>query len=295
MLIALPPPQLLEIAGTDAVVFAHAQFCNDVRALANGHWQWNAWLSPQGRVRAFFHLLRDGDERLRLLLRGGGAESLREALARFVFRAKVQLGRLSNVQVAGIEAADELPLYLDTTPLGTELVSSDGVTGLVLPGTTPRWLLLRQADASPIATAALAEALNRWRLADIRAGLSELVPSLHEQLLPQWLGLDRLDAVNMRKGCYPGQEIMARLHFKGGNKRGLYRLEFHADVLPPPATALFVRDAAAVESIGVVVMSAWSAQGRGEALGVLAEIPIDTALRSADAAAHEIKVISRFS
>ena len=115
MLIALPPSQLLEIAGADAVAFAHAQFCNDVRALANGHWQWNAWLSPQGRVCAFFLLLRDGDERLRLLLRGGDAETLRAALARFVFRAKVQLSKPGNAQVAGIEAADELPSYLDTT------------------------------------------------------------------------------------------------------------------------------------------------------------------------------------
>ena len=294
MLIALPPSQLLEIAGADAVVFAHAQFCNDVRALANGHWQWNAWLSPQGRVRAFFLLLRDGDERLRLLLRGGDAEILRAALARFVFRAKVQLSKPGNAQAAGIEAANELLPYLDTTPLATELVSSDGVTGLVLPGVTPRWLLLRQADASPIATVTSAAALNRWRLADIRAGLPELVPPLHEQFLPQWLGLDRLDAVSVRKGCYPGQEIMARLHFKGGNKRGLYRLEFHADALPPPATALYLQDAAAVESVGVVVMSAWSAQGRAEALAVLAETPIDTTLRSADAAAHEIKVVSRF-
>ena len=294
MLIALPPSQLLEIAGADAVVFAHAQFCNDVRALANGHWQWNAWLSPQGRVRAFFLLLRDGDERLRLLLRGGDAETLRAALARFVFRAKVQLSKPGNAQVAGIEAANELLPYLDTTPLATELVSSDGVTGLVLPGVTPRWLLLRQADASPIATVTSAAALNRWRLADIRAGLPELVPPLHEQFLPQWLGLDRLDAVSVRKGCYPGQEIMARLHFKGGNKRGLYRLEFHADALPPSATALYLQDAAAVESVGVVVMSAWSAQSRVEALAVLAETPIDATLRSADTAVHEIKVVSRF-
>ena len=120
------------------------------------------------------------------------------------------------------------------------------------------------------------------------------MPPLHEQFLPQWLGLNRLDAVSVRKGCYPGQEIMARLHFKGGNKRGLYRLEFHADALPPPATALYIQDAGAFESVGVVVMSAWSAQGRAEALAVLAETRIDATLRSADAATHEIKVVSRF-
>ena len=62
---------LLELTGPDAVAFAQAQFSNDVPSLADGHWQWNAWLSPQGRVRFFFHLLRDDAQHLRLLLRGG--------------------------------------------------------------------------------------------------------------------------------------------------------------------------------------------------------------------------------
>src|SRR5487761_2719543 len=91
MPIELPPPQLLELTGPDAVAFAQAQFCNDARALADGQWQWNAWLSAQGRVRAFFRLLRTNATHLTLTLRGSDAIWMRTELARFVFRAKVQL------------------------------------------------------------------------------------------------------------------------------------------------------------------------------------------------------------
>jgi folate-binding Fe-S cluster repair protein YgfZ len=88
-------------------------------------------------------------------------------------------------------------------------------------------------------------------------------------LLPQWIGLDRLGAVSVNKGCYPGQEIMARLHFKGGNKRSLYRLRWAGDSLVPPGTPL--RGANDGES-GLVVMAAHdSRDGSVEALASLAD------------------------
>src|SRR6185312_5176981 len=158
------PSQVLELTGADAATFAHAQFSSDVLALADGQWQWSAWLSPQGRVRAFSRLLRTNASHLTLTLRGGDAEWLRAELSRFVFRAKVQMG------------------------------------------------------------AAHGGASQTTALEDIRAGIPEIGVELRDQLLPQWIGLDRLGAVSVRKGCYPGQEIMARLHFKGGNKRSLYRI-----------------------------------------------------------------------
>jgi folate-binding protein YgfZ len=202
------PTQVLEITGADAAAFAHAQFCNDVLALPDGHWQWNAWLSPQGRVRAFFRLRRVDATRIVLDLHGGDAAWLRAELLRFVFRAKVQFA---------------------------------------VPG-----------GASASTT-----------LADIRAGIPEVGAELRDRLLPQWIGLDRLGAVSVNKGCYPGQEIMARLHFKGGNKRSLYRLRWAGDSLVPPGTPL--RGANDGES-GLVVMAAHdSRDGSVEALASLAD------------------------
>ena len=291
MSIVLPKPQMLEIAGADAVAFAHAQFCNDVIALARGHWQWNAWLSAQGRVRYFFMLLRDVDDRVRLLLRGGDAQDMCAELTRFVFRAKVSLSAVTGVQALGCDAG-EAQAALGALPDNTEVVIHGDNIGLRLRGPQPRWLSLsvRQSTDTP---AASDEALNRWYLDDIRAGLPFLAPALHDQLLPQWLGLGRLGAINVGKGCYPGPEIMARLHFKGGNKRGLYRIQFDCAALPAPGAPLFATDA--TTEGGNIVMTAWAAGTRAEALVSLTDAAAAGPLRSDAATVAGIKVISGFA
>lgn len=223
-----PPLQVLDISGADAAAFAHAQFCNDVLELPDGQSQWNAWLSPQGRVRAFFRLLRTDAAHLTLTLRGGDAAWMRAELARFVFRAKVQIA---------------------------------AVNGTAEPAT----------------------------LADIRAGLPEIGAELRDQLLPQWIGLDRLGAVSVRKGCYPGQEIMARLHFKGGNKRSLYRIDCNI-FLPAGAT---LRDAQTGEEAGCALQCARADSGRYEALACLIDAKAEATLR-ADPESVAIRPIEHF-
>ena len=288
----LPKPQMLEIAGADAIAFAHAQFCNDVIALGRGHWQWNAWLSAQGRVRYFFMLLRDADDRLRLLLRGGDAQAMCVELARFVFRAKVSLSAITGMQALGCDAG-EAQAALGALPGNAETVIHEGNLGLRLPGPEARWLCLNARPPTTAASAVSDEALNRWYLDDIRAGLPFLAPALQDQLLPQWLGLGRLGAINVGKGCYPGQEVMARLHFKGGNKRGLYRIQLDCKGLPAPGTPLFAADA--TTEGGNIVMSAWYAGTRAEALVSLAKAAAAGPLRSDSAALDDIKVISGFA
>jgi folate-binding protein YgfZ len=266
MMISLPDLYVLEITGVDAVSFAHAQFSSDVRSLADGQWQWSAWLSPQGRVHAFFQLLRDSEERLRVLLRGGDAQTLRGELARYVLRAKVALG-VSDARVC----ASGLP----------------ATQALELPGSPPRWLVVADpvdaADESP-------EARERWRLADIRAGLPTLAENLRDQLLPQWLGLDRLGAVSVAKGCYPGQEVMSRLHFKGGNKRSLYRIELAGT--SAPGTALKLADDT---TAGLIVMSARRDDGRAEALASLTDASAAAPLHTVDTTPGETGVLERFA
>jgi folate-binding protein YgfZ len=275
MMISLPKPQLLGIAGADAVAFAHAQFSSDVRGLLNGQWQWSAWLSPQGRVRAFFHLIRDDDEHLRLLLRGGGAGELRSALAPYILRAKVALSAIDDTDAVGTFDARDGRADADA---------------LALPGSPPRWLMLRRAAATDASGAPAAT--EQWRLADIRAGLPELDPALQDQFLPQWLGLDRLGAVSVKKGCYPGQEVMSRLHFKGGNKRALYRLQLQAAALPAPGGALLL--AAGRENAGQIVMAA-RGEGGIEALASLIEAASGESLRAADPAITDLRVAQRFA
>lgn len=263
-LIALPAPQILELTGADAIAFAQAQFSSNVIGLANGHWQWSAWLSAQGRVRAFFHLLRDHDEQLRLVLRGGSAAGLATELSRYVFRSKVRLRTIDDQHAYIARAPSAIDAFGDA-PTGQRIASVSNASCIALPGAMPRWLLLSgdertDADAS-------ASAQNENARSDIDAGVITLDPSLEDRLLPTWIGLDALGAISTSKGCYPGQEIVARLHFKGGNKRWLYRITFPAAKLPEPGARLGENS----EEAGLIVCSAWADSNTAIALAVAGE------------------------
>ena len=268
MLIALPPPQLLEISGTDALAFAQAQFSSDVASLAGGHWQWSAWLNAQGRVRTFFHLLRLADDKLWLLLRGGDASRLRDALARYVLRAKVVLHVVDGMRAFIADDSTKIP-DVPLAPNSEKIAIGGGRLCIALPGKPSRWLLLAPSMQT-LATNDSETVRNNVRLADIDAGLIALDPALEEKLLPQWLGFDALGATSVRKGCYPGQEVVARLHFKGGSKRALYRIEFRTSALPAPGTAMSA-GARDDEGIGLIVNCAWREPGNAAALVVLPE------------------------
>ena len=256
MPIKLSSIALLEVTGPDAVAFAQAQFSNDVPSLADGRWQWNAWLSPQGRVRFFFHLLRDNAQHLRLLLRGGDPAELRDSLQRFVLRSKVQI-RIAGDHVCGVEHAE----FGGDVPSGDFIAVRGDTSAIAL--TAERYISI-----SPQVAADATDDISRWTLADIRDGFPTIARELEDAALPQWLGLDRLGAVSVKKGCYPGQEIMSRLHFKGGNKRSLYRLAIQTATLPSPGWPIGLRGESA--HVGQIVMAARADALRCEALAVLA-------------------------
>jgi folate-binding protein YgfZ len=276
---------LLEISGPDAAAFAHAQFSSDVRALTDGQWQWGAWLSAQGRVRAFFRLLRSGAERMTLILNGGSADALEASLRRYVLRSKVRLRSIEGRRALGFYDAGELLEKTGRVPRGDEFFETQSHAVLAA-GHESRWLLVENAAAaSP--TDETVQALNSWRAADIAAGIVELDDALRDRYLPAWMNLERLGAVSVRKGCYPGQEIVARLYFKGGNKRWLHHVEFNAAELPPPGTVLGT-DA---ES-GELLNTAWTAAPHGLGLATLPDASVGRSLAAAALPGAVFRVVS---
>lgn len=206
---------VLEIAGPDALTFAQAQFMNDVATLADGEWQWNGWLNPKGRLIALFALLRRDAQTLWLLLPDYPPADLAQALGRYVFRSKVKLTPRSDLGVEG---------HWDATSARTSHEVS-------LP-----WPVGRRIDIHPTPPVGSAsgdvESLARWKQADLRVGIPRLDATQSAQWTPQQLSLDRLHAYSVKKGCYPGQEIVARTHFLGQAKRGLRLLESAEDIAP---------------------------------------------------------------
>lgn len=228
---AIPGWSVVSLQGVDARRFAQAQFMGDVDALADGHWQWNGWLTPKGRVIALFALLRHDADNLHLLLADSDPAAFVAALSRFMFRSKLRIAHEADLQVSGrFEAPDQArgASFAGTSdPLALQL-DLGGAGG-------SRTLAVGTAQAPEDAAAAA-----RWRALDLAHGLPRLDPDQAEQWTPQQLSLDRLRAYSVKKGCYPGQEIVARTHFLGQAKRGLVRLVAAAGI---PAGDVFGVDA----------------------------------------------------
>lgn len=250
---ALTDHALVTLQGPDAVAFAQAQFANDLNALEVSHWQWNAWLTPKGRVIAVFAVLRPAADQLMLVLPDVPAADMAAALRRFVFRRKVVIEAPAALQVQG---ALNPPLAAH----GALLDVQDESIELDLGSSHQPRLLRVSSHQVPEDAAALA----RWRDIDLRHGLPRLDASQREQWTPQQLSLERLHAFSVKKGCYPGQEIVARTHFLGKAKRGLALLESDA-VLTPGAP---VEDGE--HHLGRVVSASSQAPGP-----VLAVLPLD--------------------
>ena len=229
---ALSSGGVLRLAGRDAIAFAQAQFANDAARLADGQWQWSLWLSAKGRVIALFALLRAGPEELIAWLPDLPAAELAERLTRFRFRSKVVIEAVGSLHAFGIFTAPADPGLDAAGNHATVRRDGDGlIAGIALDmsGHTPRTLLL-QTDASTPSASADADA--RWRLEDIAHGLPRLTGAQVEAFTPQMLGLERLSAFSVKKGCYPGQEIVARTHFLGQTKRSALRLALNRDTEP---------------------------------------------------------------
>lgn len=254
----LCPAQLLFIDGPDACAFAHAQFTSDVAALPENRWQWSAWLDAQGRVRHFYALARVGPTRLMLWLPLGNAGAMRDALARYVMRSKLTL------ETPPSWVLHALPIETPDTELLSQEVRAHAA-GFVL---RPSGATVRTAWLAPSSETLFDDAaLDAWRAQDIEAGLPLVANEVVAEFVPQALDLERVDAIRFDKGCYPGQEIAARLHFRGGNKRRLRRVEVDGPTLSS-GEVLIVEDG---RSVGRVLYGASTASGQSAALAVIAD------------------------
>ncbi len=212
--------------GPDAVAFAHAQFANDVASLPVGHWQWNAWLTAKGRVIAVFALLKRAPDALLALVPDMPADAFAEPLKRFVFRRKLRIASRADLAAIGIVQPPQQAAgatFVSTTGHGIELDFGSAGCARTL-----------SVAASESATDLPADD-GSWRRMDLRFGLPRLDAGQREQWTPQQLALDRLQAYSVSKGCYPGQEIVARTHFLGKAKRAATLLELPGSVNPGDA------------------------------------------------------------
>ncbi len=212
---------VVTVSGRDAADFLQRQTMNDLRELVEvGQWQWNGLLSPKGRVLALFALLRVDAQAFWLLLPDGDAAHWAHALASVVFRSKLTVEPRPDLHATGLIEIDGLPAVRANRAL-----QDDGGWWLDF-GSAHCRRLLHVGATTPAMPQPLAISDDRspWHCEDLRHGLPHLPPERRDSHTPQMLALERLAAFSVKKGCYPGQEIVARTHFLGQAKRRLRRL-----------------------------------------------------------------------
>jgi tRNA-modifying protein YgfZ len=277
-------------SGPDAAAFLQGQLTADLDALAPHRSLLTAAATAQGRVVAVARAVRS-EASIVLVLSRTEAAALRERLARYVLRARVTLvdaaagyAALGLLDAAAVQAA-ETALRAALPRATGEVSATGGVLALAL-DPAPRVLVLGpQAVVARIAAglSSLPVTPDRWRLAEIRAGVPEIAPATRELFVPQMLNLDLLDAIGFRKGCYTGQEIIARTQHLGRIKRRMVRMR--CAMPAAPGTPVF----AAGDVTGHVVASAPDGQGRQELLATvsIADANGALALAAPDGAALE--------
>ncbi len=268
--------RLIRIQGEDAQGFLQGQFTNDVRRITPERSQLGAWCSPKGRMMVNFRLfIRDDGYYLRL-----PGELLAPTLKRlrlFVLRSRVKLEEahvLIHFGLSGPRAAKRLQESLGGIPTQADGVFHDqSHTVIRLPGATPRFEIYAPVQATKtlwlnLASHARPAGAEVWRLLDIRAGLPTVYPATTEVFVPQMTNLHLLDAVSFKKGCYSGQEVVARTQYLGKLKRRMFRARVAGPTLPRPGDELHSPLAGESQGAGRVVDAAPHPDGGFELLAV---------------------------
>jgi folate-binding protein YgfZ len=283
---------LIAFAGEEAQTFLHGQITNDLRALRENAAVFAAYLSPKGRMLANFVVMKRGGDVL-LMLPAPLREAIQKRLSMFILRAKVKArdacGEWVRLGLAGPEAAK-----LASGALGTAL--PEGVMGMahgdtvfvlrlgedrfdlfVAPEAAPSQWQKLAAGARPVGTPA-------WDWLLINAGIPTILPQTQDHFVPQMANMELLGGVSFNKGCYPGQEIVARSQYLGKVKRRLYLA--HVEQAVHPGDELFAPDPAD-QSCGLVANAAPAPGGGWDVLAVALSPSVeagDVRLRARDGA-----------
>ncbi|CBL44473.1 Glycine cleavage T protein (aminomethyltransferase) [gamma proteobacterium HdN1] len=303
--------EFLRISGPDAASFLQGQVTCDIREIANGHLRLGAHCTAKGRIQASFLGFLDrtstpaetskpeapktepkeaseanptSTTSFVMLLPPGMTAPTQQALAKYAMFAKVELSDASDafqaLMIGGRDAkswCERVNLPVQETPYGlTQSSQSDKIS--LLDADLPLWLIITTPKRSKELqsqwpTTALASGLEGWQRCLSELGQAHIHPNTQDKFIPQELNYDQLNAINFKKGCYKGQEIIARLHFKGTPKYRTYRFQWQSKVSPMIGEA--VKDLHG-ETIGYIVHIARTGEANYDVLLVTKQTALNS-------------------
>lgn len=213
---------VIEIKGADALEFLSSQFTNDLKKLRQNFSSLATWCSIKGRVLYSFRIWRDQNSFI-LILPSVHTESFLKRLKMYILRAKVDPELLSDSCVSGLICKENIAPNPDYPQYDNEYVKLEDRTFIKLPAPVSRYLIITTAKKSQTGTHESTTDLNQWQRLDIMAGIPEILPETSDKFLPQMLNMEHLGGLSFQKGCYPGQEIVARVKYRGELKKQLYK------------------------------------------------------------------------
>ncbi len=240
---------LIEASGEEAARFLHSQLTNDVENLDSAGARLAGYCSPKGRLLATLLYWRRGDTIL-LQIPRQIQPAVQKRLQMFILRAKVKLRDVSDecvaLGLAGNAAGEALTAWFPHLPPAPNAIQESAAGTLIRladASDAPRfqWIapLAVAIEAWPVLTRTLrAVAPAAWRLSQIRAGIPLVTQATQEQFVPQMINFELIGGVNFKKGCYPGQEIVARSQYLGKLKRRML-LATVADAQVRPGMEVF--------------------------------------------------------
>ncbi len=263
---------LLEVSGDDAAAFLHAQFTNDVQALEPEASQWNGWCSAKGRLLATFLLARHGEEYF-ILLPAEIAAPIAKRLAMFVLRAKVKIAdagaQYARFGIAGPGAAARIEARFGSLPAPLRVAGKDGAFAIALDA--ERYVALVPAASADAFRASFPGewrgAEDQWEWLSVQAGVPTIVAATQDAFVPQMANFELVGGVSFKKGCYPGQEIVARTQYRGILKRRMALAHVGGSDRPQPGQSVY-SSAFPGQAAGTIVNAAPAPGGGFDALVV---------------------------
>ena len=265
---------LIAFTGEDAQTFLHGQVTNDLRKLEENLAVFAGYLSAKGRMLANFLVMKRGGDVL-VMLPESLRESIQKRLAMFILRSKVKArdagGEWVRLGVNGEDAANLVGEALELAAPITAMAVGHGPAGFALCLAPGRYDLFVTPEAAPavwdkLSARAQPVGTQAWDWLMVRAGVPVVLPQTQDHFVPQMANLEILGGVSFNKGCYPGQEIVARSQYLGKVKRRLYLA--HLDAEAVPGDELFSPDPAD-QSAGLVANAAPAPGGGWDVLAVV--------------------------
>lgn len=214
---------IIRVAGDDARAFLQRQFTADLSAISSDKASPAAYLSPKGRILANFLLLQQKESFL-LVLSNDLVGTIESRLRMYVMRDKVEVGTVTDFVIEGtFDCGGVKEENLELPPHEYDVTFNNQTITVRLPGHKERFFVIRPAVHSEHEE--FDKALDLWKMADIQSGIPLISADLSEKFVPQAINLDLTGAISFTKGCYPGQEIVARLHYRGGVNRRMVRAQ----------------------------------------------------------------------